>query len=124
MILPSYEEWAENAKADFRETHVEIECWHCNGDGETDCCECSHTNECSECDGEGVLYSHERTGKEVKMFFATPQKYYRSMMKELSRLAKWQGKTPVVVMLPFARSIRKKNPMSVRLRKYRKGVAA
>lgn len=119
MILPSYEEWAENAKANFLETHVEIECWHCDGEGESDCCEFGHTNECNECDGEGVLYSNEKTGEEVKLFFASPQEYYRAMMKELSRLAKWQGKAPVTVMLPFARSIRKQNPVSVRLRKYR-----
>ena len=119
MILPSYEEWAENAKANFLETHVEIECWHCDGYGESDCCECAHTNECDECDGEGVLYSNEKTGEEVKLFFASPQEYYRAMMKELSRLAQWQGKAPVTVMLPYARSIRKQNPVSVRLRKYR-----
>ena len=123
MILPSYEEWAENAKAAFLETHEEIACCHCDGEGTADCCEYGHTNECSECDGEGFLYSNEKTGEEVKMFSASPQSYYRSMMKELSRLAKWQGKAPVTVMLPFARSIRKQNPVSVRLRKYRRVAA-
>ena len=40
-----------------------------------------------------------------------------------ARTPKWQGKAPVTVMLPFARSIRKQNPVSVRLRKYRRVAA-
>ena len=45
------------------------------------------------------------------------------MMKELSRLARWQAKSPVVVMLPFARELRQQLPMVVRLRKYRREAA-
>jgi hypothetical protein len=123
MILPSYDTWAGNAQAAFLETHEEEACWNCYGSGENECCECGHDRECEECDGTGSLYRNLRTGEEVKMFCASPQEYYRAMMKELSRLAKWQGKAPVTVMLPYARSIRKQNPVSVRLRKYRRVAA-
>lgn len=124
MILPSYEEWQENAKTAFLESHEEQSCWHCEGEGETECWECGHEKECTECDGAGVLYKNSRSGEEVKMFCGSPQEYYRSMMKELSRLAKWKGNSSVIEMLPFARSYRKQYPTAVRLRKYRKGVAA
>lgn len=118
MILPTFESWEINAKAAFLETHKKEACWNCSGDGEVDCCECGHVRECDECEGHGFLFKNLKTGEEVKMIVASPSQYYRSMMIELSRLAKWQGKSPVALMLPFARGYRKQNPMAVRLRKH------
>jgi hypothetical protein len=113
MILPSYEDWAVNSKEDFYETHEKVVCYACNGEGETECCECGHEKECHECEGVGFFFEHLITGQEVCEFVPSRYKYYRVMMGELSRLARWQGKSPIALMLPFARAYRKENPLVV-----------
>lgn len=34
---------------------AEIECFECDGEGETDCCECGQMRTCPTCNGEGVV---------------------------------------------------------------------
>lgn len=40
---------------DLSAADLTVECYDCDGQGETDCCECGHTRTCPTCDGDGVL---------------------------------------------------------------------
>lgn len=119
MIIPGFEAWRESAKALFLEEHEKDKCTDCDGTGSVDCWECGHESECDFCD-DGVVYVNKESDDTKKMPAFTPQDYYKDMMGELAKLAAWQGKPPIVVMLPVARSVRKTLPNAVRLRKYRR----
>lgn len=119
MLIPTYEVWKENAEALFKETHRKESCDECSGSGEVDCCECGHERECQECDGKGEVYFNHGDPHSKKRPSFSPSDYYKTIMKELTMVAKWQGKSPFRLMLPAARAIRKQMRNAVWLRKYR-----
>ena len=94
----TYEKWLENQKDKLvkeakKESAklIEVECGECEGDGETDCCECGSVKDCEYCEGTGMIDVSDAERKDFEANFSAA-KYLQCVSDEIKLFCEWTGK--------------------------------
>ncbi len=97
MKVASYEEWMERERESKKPDDL-VDCYECDGTGESECCECGHERECPVCEGDSKIRWDEVPEREWPHYFSR-SRYLEAVKADLTALAGWLAKPPEAVFI-------------------------